>query len=189
LAVKVWSKGPGGKRGLRVEQPGALPVRRGELVHLEVRLNQPAYLYLLWLDSRGRVDPLYPWARDFRTLPAAEAPRAHLDCPPEMDRGWPLHGPGGLETALLLARRTRLPAAAELTEVIGPLPPAPLRDPQEVAVRGFDPGQPTGAIDRGVHRGLGQESQRIDEPLLHLMERLRLHFELIRAVRFAYQGD
>ena len=144
LTLKVWSPGTGGKRGLRVEEPGALPVRRGELVHLEVRVNQPAYLYLLWLDSQGRVDPLYPWARDFRTPSVADASRAHLDYPPEADQGLPVQGPSGLETSLLLARRTPLPATTDLAAVIGPLPPAPLRDPLEYAVRGFDSGRPTG---------------------------------------------
>ena len=53
----------------------ALPVRSGELVHL--CLHQPAaYLYALWLDLKGQVDPLHPWARDFRTLAMAEAPHA-----------------------------------------------------------------------------------------------------------------
>ena len=189
LILEVWSTGTGGKRGLRVEEPGALPVRRGELVHLEARVNQPAYLYLLWLDGQGRVDPLYPWIRDFRAPREADAPRAHLNYPAEAARGLPVQGPSGLETALLLARRTPLPATTDLTAVIGPLPPAPLRNPLEFAVRGFDSGRPTGAIDLGVHRGLGLEAEKIDEPLLRLMDRLRPHFDLIRAVRFAYQGD
>jgi hypothetical protein len=36
---------------------------------------------------------------------------------------------------------------------------------------------------------LAAEATDIDEPLLALMERLRQHFEMIRAVRFAHQGD
>jgi hypothetical protein len=69
------------------------------------------------------------------------------------------------------------------------LPPTPLRDPQELAVRGFDPGQPVDAIDRGEHRGIGEVPKEIDDPLLQLLGRLRPHFELARAVRFAYQGE
>ena len=98
-------------------------------------------------------------------------------------------GPSGLETALLLARRTPLPEKTDLAGLIGLMPPSPLRNPQELTVRGFDPGQPVAAIDRPFHRGLSKEVEQIDEPLLHLMERLRPHFELIRAVRFAYKGD
>jgi predicted Ser/Thr protein kinase len=188
LTVRVWSPGPGGKRGLRVEEPGALPVRLGEQVHLKVELNRPAYLYLVWLDGQGRVEPLYPWSRDFGARPATESPRDRLDSPPELDKGWPLQGPSGLETALMLARGTPLPASIDVAALLGTLPPSPLRNPQEVAIRGFDPGGPTRALERGEHRGLAKEAEEIDEPLLRLMERLRPHFELIRAVRFAYQG-
>ena len=53
LVVRVWTPG-GGKRGLKVgEDVGALPVRNGEQVHLEAHVNQPAYLYVLWVDLRG----------------------------------------------------------------------------------------------------------------------------------------
>ena len=60
LTVRVWSRGEGGKRGLKIDDPGALPLLAGELVHLEARLNQPAYPYLLWLDGQGHVSVLYP---------------------------------------------------------------------------------------------------------------------------------
>jgi hypothetical protein len=158
-------------------------------VHLAARLNQPAYCYLLWLDVQGHVDPLYPWDRDFRIPSAGVSPRESLDSPPALDRGWPMQGPSGLETALLLVSRTPLPAETRLTDLIGALPPAPVRDEVELAVRGFDPGQPTAALLRGTNRGLAKEAEQIDEPLLQLMERLRPHFELIRAARFAYKAD
>jgi hypothetical protein len=98
-------------------------------------------------------------------------------------------GPAGLETALLLVRQTPLPADVKLADLIGHLPPAPLRDTQEYAVRGFDPGQSIGAVNRGLHRGLGDDAERIDDPLLQVMEKLRPHFEVVRAVRFAYRGE
>ena len=60
-------------------------------------------------------------------------------------------------------------------------------DPLEVAV--LDPDRPTAALDRGVHRGLGAEAERIDDPLLRVLERLRPYLEMMRAVRFAYQGS
>jgi hypothetical protein len=98
-------------------------------------------------------------------------------------------GPAGLETVLLLVRGTPLPGDADLPGLIGRLPPSPLGDSGEVAVRGFDPGQPVTAINHGVNRGIGEAAEGIDEPLLQLMERLRPHFEAIRAVRFAYRGE
>lgn len=189
LIVRIWSPDES-KKGLVVGKDfGVLPTHNGEKVHLEARVNQPAYLYLLWLDSKGNVDPLYPWNRTFDKLPAVQELRSDLHSPPELDRGWPMVGPSGLDTALLLIRHTPLAAEVDLREVIGELPAAPLRNPQEVAIRGFDAGQPVNAIDVGAFRGLGQEAQKIDEPILQLMERLRPHFESIRAVRFAHEGE
>ena len=52
-----------------------------------------------------------------------------------------------------------------------------------------DPGQPAVAVKRSVHRSLIPAAEEIDDPLLRVMEKLRKHFEVIRAVRFAYQGE
>lgn len=114
---------------------------------------------------------------------------ATVQSPAELDRGWPMQGKRGLETALLLVRSSPLPQGTDLTSLIGRLRPSPLRDPQEVAVYGFDLGQPVREVERPLYRGLGPEPERIDEPLLQLMERLRPYFETVRAVRFAYQGE
>jgi hypothetical protein len=40
-----------------------------------------------------------------------------------------------------------------------------------------------------LFRGGGKAAKHIDDPLLRLMERLRPHFEVIRAVRFAHQAN
>jgi hypothetical protein len=190
LTVRVWSREGGVKRGWKVDQPGALPVLPGEWIHLEAKLSRPAHAYLLWLDGQGQVASLYPWRdRSFGSRPFYEGASAVLQSPAELDRGWPMTGPAGLETALLLVRQTPLPPAIDLASLIGRLPLSPLRDPQEVAVRGFDPGQAVRAIDRGMHRGLADEAERIDDPLLQVMEKLRPHFDVIRAVRFAYRGE
>jgi serine/threonine protein kinase len=192
LTVRIWSPagGLGNKRGWKVDEPGALPVLPGEQVHLEAQLSQPAYAYLLWLNGQGEVASLYPWRnRSFGARPSTESASPVRHSPTELDRGWPMAGPPGLETALLLVRSTPLPPKIDLAALIGRLPASPLRDPREVAVRGFDPGQPVGALDRGMHRGLAAEAERIDEPLLQVMEKLRPHFDVIRAVRFAYRGE
>ncbi|HEV3262881.1 MAG TPA: protein kinase [Gemmataceae bacterium] len=193
LIVRVWSPGVDGKRGLPVDDVdrGALPVRNGESVHVEARLNQPGYVYLLWVDGRGAVDTLYPWSRDddLRTPPPYQEPRQVVHSPAQEAKGWPVEGKSGLETVLLLARRTPLPAVVRLARVVDRLPPAPLRDPREVVVRGFDRDQPVDAIEFENHRGAGKEAAEIDDPLLRLMDRLRPHFDVIRAVRFAHRGD
>ena len=143
LIVRVWSKDHGGKRGLKVDEPGALPLLPGEQVHLEARLNQPAYLYLLWIDGQGHVSLLHPRQdHKFGSSPSGESARESVQIPAALDQGLKMKGPGGLETALLLVRRTPLRADIDLVASVGPLRPSPLRNELEVAVRGGDEGQP-----------------------------------------------
>ena len=165
-----------------------MPVRNGEQIHLEARLNQPACIYLIWIDGQGVVDPLYPWDRSFQSMPAHQ-PVQDVHSPVQGDSGWPVNGPSGLETALLLVRRTPLPPETDLAAMIGKVKPAPLRNPLECAVFRLDAGQPAVAVVLEQHRGLGRDAKKIDEQLLQLMERLRPHFEMIRAVRFAHEGE
>ncbi len=193
LTVRVWSPKGGGKRGLKVDEPGALPLLPGEQVHVEAQLNKPAYSYLLWLDGQGHASLLYP--RDdgkFGSRPSSGgSARETVHSPEARDEGHSMQGAGGLETVLLMVRRTPLPTGMDLAGLIGPLPPSPFQDELEVAVRGFDEGQPLETLRVDIHRGIGEESKKIDDPLLQLMERLRSQnqFEVIKAVRFAYRGE
>ncbi|MGO9601601.1 MAG: protein kinase domain-containing protein [Isosphaeraceae bacterium] len=132
LTIRVWSRGEGGKRGVKIDDPGALPLLAGELVHLEAKLNQPAYPYLLYLDGQGHISLLYPRQDGkFGSSPAGDLPREKVHSPEALDDGLKMQGPGGLETALLLVRRTPLPPNTDLAASIGPLPPSPLRNELE----------------------------------------------------------
>jgi hypothetical protein len=192
LTVRVWTRGQQSKWGRNVEDPRSLPVLPGELVHLEARLNQSAYVYLLWLDSEGHLSVLYPrHDGKFGGSPGGERPRETLHSPEADDDGLKMKGAGGLETALLLVRRTPLPPDVDLAASIGRLPASPLRDQFEVAVLGGNEGQPVETRQMVSHRGIESETVKIDDPLVQLMARLRTiwHFEVIKAVRFAYRGE
>ena len=192
LTVRVWSKDGGGKRGLKVDEPGALPLLAGEWVHLEAHLNQPAHAYLLWIEGQGHVSLLYPRNDGkFGSPPSDGSPRETVHSPEALDQGHKMTGPGGLETVLLLARRTPLPTGIDLAGLVGPLPPSPLRDEREFAKGGIDEDQPIEALRVALHRGIGDEPDKIDDPLLQLMEWLRKQgpFDVIKAVRFAYRGE
>ena len=136
---------------------------------------------------------LYPRQDNkFGGSPVVEHARETLDSPEALDGGHRMKGPGGLETALLLVRRTPLPSDIDLAAAIGPLAPSPLRNELEVAVRGGDEGQPVEWLNVELNRGIDEdETAKIDDPLLQLMERLRTQnqFAVIKAVRFAYRGD
>src|SRR5205807_2109029 len=44
-----------------IDQPGALPVVSGGAMCIDAQLDEPAFIYLVWIDSQGRALPLYPW--------------------------------------------------------------------------------------------------------------------------------
>jgi hypothetical protein len=190
LTVLVWSpKGDGTKRGLSVAEPGALPVRNIDMVHLRAELNRPAHVYLLWIGGEGRVEMLHP--QEAGRGSAASSPGGNparvVDSPPELDGGWYVKGLDGLETALLLARPAPLAAEVDLPGLVGRLPPTPLTDPRERRVWKLGLGRSEPQLLDADHRGLDTaKSQRIDDPLLQLLERLRPHFDLIHVVRFAH---
>jgi serine/threonine protein kinase len=194
LIVEVWSpEKDGRKQGWRVDDPRALPVRAGELLHIRGELSEPAHVYLLLLSSQGEVVPLYPWNEEMiqqkkLTPPPERSPVQSIHSPTSPTRTWPLDNEDGLETVLLLARRTPLPESVDLAALIGQPPRARLRNPREWAVRGGDEGEAVDFQDLGRERGIRSESVEVDEPLLQVMSRLRPHFEVVKAVRFAHQG-
>jgi serine/threonine protein kinase len=195
LIVRVWTKGTREKQGLRVEEPGALPVCPGEQIHVQARLNQPAYIYLLWLDGKGEVTPLYPWHDNNEDLvhtlavpPPRRSPVAEVDSPKALGKGYGLDDAAGLETVLLLARRTPFPGDQSLVRLLGKVPAAELNDPLEIALLSHNRGPRGGNIDWSRNRGIKKKPEEIDAPLLQLMARLAAEFEVIRAVRFAHLG-
>jgi hypothetical protein len=131
---------------LLVEEPGALPVRAGGIMSLEIRLSQPAFAYLVWLDTEGRAVPLYPWNHETLVVMDVNQPppvrrSATIVYSPPIGSGWKFGQRGGLETVLLLARRTPLDEGTQLGSLLGPLPPpAKVRARDELVVLGLDRG-------------------------------------------------
>lgn len=179
---------------LPVEAPGALPVRADGIMSLEVQLNQPAYAYLVWLDTEGQAVPLYPWnpetleVRDVN-LPPPVRRSAKVVYSPLLGGGWRFGKKGGLETVLLLARRTPLDEGMRPGPLLEPLPPPGMRQRDEVVVLGLDAGADSVSTLLAQNRGPEDQARAADEPLRALLLRLRDHFELIRAVRFAHDGE
>jgi hypothetical protein len=177
-----------------VDEAGALPVSNGELVHVEARLSRPGYAYLLWADGEGAISALYPWndseiERGLGDRPPARGALALIHSPREEKDGWPMTGKSGLDTIVLLARSTPLPASVDLAGLVGRLGPTELRDELEVVVRGYEAGGEAEAVRWQQHRGPAKVAEAIDHPLVRLLGRLRGEFEVVRAVRFAHKGD
>jgi hypothetical protein len=179
---------------LRVEEPGALPVRASDWMSVEVHFNQPAFTYLVWLDCQGQAVPLYPWnydsieVKDLNQPPPLRRP-AKVIFSPTLGTGWRFGPRGGLETVLLLARRTPLGEGTRLGSLLGTVPTAKMRLRDEVAVLGLGVGSDSVSTLLASNRGPEEEARAADESLGPLLVRLRHHFELIRAVRFAHEGE
>jgi serine/threonine protein kinase len=192
MAVRVWS----GKRGVLGQRIGddnhVVPLRKGDECQVEAWLSEPAYAYLLWIDGKGEVTPLYPWnagmelvVREVAAVPPARK-EDYFRTPPLVGKGWKVDDTEGLDTVLLLARREPWPAGRNLAELFGKVPVAPLRDPGEVVVRGWNRGQPVDVDQQDINRGLEKEAAVIDDQMLQLVERLAGEFEVVRMVRFAH---
>ncbi|MCE9604418.1 MAG: protein kinase [Planctomycetia bacterium] len=187
LKVRVWSTAGNTKRGISIADPNALPVRNGEQVHLEVSLNRAAYLYLVWIDSEGKVTRLDDVG------PGGATPRSELHSPAKLDQGWEMVGAPGLETIVLLAAEQRPEDGLDLAKLIGTLPATgPAAGDGFVA---FDIDRTRAAassLDVVVTdatagtRGPGS-IQTIDDPVIQSLERLRERFDLVKAVRFAHR--
>ena len=54
-AVNVWIWDPGdpARHRLTLTDPGAMPLRAGDRIRVEARVNRPAHLYLVWIDADG----------------------------------------------------------------------------------------------------------------------------------------
>jgi serine/threonine protein kinase len=96
----------GTRRRLRLEDPRAVPVRAEDEFRIEARLDRPAYLYLLWFGSEGKVAPLYPWMEhDWSQRPAEEKKVTGAELPEILDDVLEIPAsPPGLDTLVLLAR-------------------------------------------------------------------------------------
>ncbi len=106
LHLRVGNPNDPDRRNLRLDRPGVLPLRTGDRFWIEARLNRPAYLYLFWVGSDGKVGPIYPWQRGrWEMRPGQEQKRDRLDLPQDADKAWEIPaGAPGIETLLLLVR-------------------------------------------------------------------------------------
>ncbi len=106
LHLRIDDPANPGRRNLRLDQPRVLPLKAGDRFRIEARLSRPAYLYLLWIGSDGKVSPIYPWkSGHWDASPEPEAKIDRLELPTNADKAWEIPaGSPGVETLLLLVR-------------------------------------------------------------------------------------
>jgi serine/threonine protein kinase len=191
IDVVVTEPGNPRRQLLPLHDPAARPLQKGDEVRVVAELNRPAYLYVLWIDTRGEVGPVYPWREGkWGRRPEQERPVQRLNLPENPGEIWPiLPGPAGMETLVLLAREAPLPPEVDLAQALGELGPQPLLDEMDVAW--FE----NGALVRGDPERAPnlKEARPGSSPVLRtqgvLHERLKgLGFTYTRAVTFANRG-
>jgi hypothetical protein len=187
LDLRVTEEGNPRREGLLLHQKGALPLRTGDVMEYEVGVTRPAYLYVVYLDTKGKATPLFPWKNyDWKRRPAEE-PRLRL-----VQKGPLGKTPAGIESLLLLVREERLPDEVDLPALFAGLPQQKGL-PDQRARAWFENGELVRQDpDRGPPVLIGQGDPREDavrQTQVLLRDRLRPLFPYTRAVCFAFQGD
>jgi serine/threonine protein kinase len=204
--VLVWKKTKEVDRVFRLRDDEVLPLTLEDRVAVEVELNRPAYLYVIWINTEGKAQPIYPWTSgEWDEGPAEEKPMDRLRRPSDRDNFWGLqqHSPGGgavgvpivlikprpgMETLLLLVREESWPAGVDLRGLLTGLPKPAMQN--SLAAVWFE--------DWEVVQGEPKREpnffdvRRREDPVLQtqrlLRERLGRYCSYTRAVSFANQG-
>jgi hypothetical protein len=92
-----------------------LPLRADVGIIIRAELNRPAHVCIIWINSRGIPQPLYPW-QGFDWVTPVGVDKIQQIALPEAQPGerlgfYPIGGRSGIETAILLARDEPLPAS------------------------------------------------------------------------------
>ena len=174
------------RQNVRIDAPDVLPLKPGDGIAIEAEINPPAYLYILWIDADGSVDPVYPWKPGhWEERPAQEQPVTRLRRPETSY--FPL-GPStpGMETLVLLARETPLPADVDLRSALGAVRPQASQTLQAMAW--FE----NGAVVRNEPGRKPLWDEKIDDPVGATQEQIQTRvgslFPYTRAVSFAVRG-
>jgi serine/threonine protein kinase len=175
------------RQHLRLHEPWARPLRTNDEVRVEVGLDRPGFVYVVWIDARGKATPLYPWEGfDWQRRPAEEEQVQKLLLP-QNGGIYPIDpSPEGLETLLLLVRETPLERDVVLPNLLGDLGPQAWPDLRYVAW--FQNGaEVTDEPDRAPSR-IGESANPAVRTQQRVRQRLGERFVFTRAVSFGNQG-
>jgi hypothetical protein len=180
------------RRNLRLDEAAALPLKAHDRFRLEAKLNRPAYLYVFWIGSEGKVAPIYPWAPGhWDRRPAEEANIDRLDLPPKTDTAWEIPGGDpGLEAVVLLAReQSRLPRDVDLAKLLAGVP-ARRRSSLDRAVW-IENGREV-TLDSNNRAAPSAKTRQSDDPVLRfrrlLQDKVQPLGDYTQAVLFPNQG-
>jgi hypothetical protein len=198
IDVVVFDPDDPRRQNVRLNQPGVLPLKPGDRFAVEAEISPPAYLYILWIDADGSVDPVYPWRRGNWDNPLPEEkPVEQVRRPVLSDR--PFGGTlgikesaQGMETLVMLARKTPLPHGVDLKAELGVIRPQKLRTLQSTAW--FENGRLV--TNEAGRSAVDWDDEKTDDPVRATEEQIRSRlgpgkdklFHYTRAVSFAVRG-
>jgi serine/threonine protein kinase len=191
LDVLIYDPDDPNRQDIWLDDVRAMPLQIGDQFSLHASLNRPAYMYVLWIDPDGTVQPVHPWRPGhWDDRPAQEEKADQLRWPVTVTKWYQIKpDQAGMITLVLLARDTPLPRTVDLREELGPLP----RQTQQnlEATVWFENG--IRIKNRRGLRGTFDETQR-EDPVLEVQERIRSrllgeHFDYTLAVSFARKAQ
>jgi serine/threonine protein kinase len=191
IDVTLWDDANPERRGLKLADAGALPIKEHDAIRIDARLNRPGYLYVIWIDSDGRAEPVYPWKPGkWPERPAEEVPSQTLSLPTASGAGWPMGaGTPGMETLLLLVRATPLPRDTDLAKLLKDLPQQNRQNAR--AAVWFENGNVVSGKTERERAPRFFDERQIDDPVLRTQQLLKTTLaplcDYSRAVCFSRQ--
>lgn len=201
LDVKVGRDPKKDDRAYSLNHPSILPLQPGrDWIWIHARLNRPAFIYIVWIDTEGQASLLHPWVEALKRRPAEEQPVEEFHWPSETRGGKLGGGPAGTESLILLARSEKLADDVDVTALFAGLPKQRSRFVQEAAW--FENGQlviddrERSSIGFDIERGRpdARNTAEIADPVIRLQVLLRSNeirrlFPYTRGVCFSNAGD
>jgi hypothetical protein len=185
LTLRIWDPKDANRRGLALTDVGALPLRAGDLFHVEGSATRPIYLYVIWIDPDGIAKPVYPWpAGDWSKPPQTERPVTEIKLPPGSGTWWPMPDEQGIETLVLMGREQPLPPDIVLKDMFTGLFPPLVKSADSIVW--LDPPERQRSPDFSSVKKAGdpvRDAQR------RLADRFKGHFPLLQVVSFANRGN
>jgi hypothetical protein len=159
-------------------------------VRLEIQLARPAFVYVVWIDSSGKSLPVYPWEEgDWSRREPNESVHTRLSLPSGPFDYWTMEpGPVGMETVVLLARRSPLPESVSIRSLLSEFRNHAL--PLQSGIWRFVNGQKVGSKKRGPNL---QRTATVGDALTRfqwrLVDVLRPHFDLVQTISFPFLAE
>jgi serine/threonine protein kinase len=183
--------GTGSERLVTLDDPLAMPLRKGDHFKIVADVDRASYLYLFWIDENGIGVPVYPWKPgQWGTRPEEEQPVTKLDRVATNGKAFRVTGDSnGMETILMFARSSKLEASEnEIRGWFANLKPLPFRGIQaRVWFENFD------VLRKDTKRGfeIDGDVTAKDGPMglqSTLEQRIGTKVEFSRAISFARIG-